>query len=392
MFWNRQSWLPLLFGAVLAGCGSSGSKPPAETSTAPPKAIVKVAASKVTRDPWTSGVELTGTVRARTTTAVSARATGYIRDLRPQVGDSVAAGQVLVVIDSRDLDAAARQAEAAETEARSAIAEVETAGRSALAQLDLARVTHQRMQQLFSKSSISKQEMDEANMRLKVAESAVESVASKRKQLDAKIAQAQEAVQISRLNKAYAEVRAPFAGVVTARKAEPGTLASPGMPLLTIEQSGAYRAEIVVDESKLRDIHIGSTVTVVLEALGKTFPVRVTEVVPAIEPDSRGFVVKADLPAAGNLRSGLFVRARFEGTGAARQVLTVDASDVRMDGQLQSVLVADNGVARERLVRTGEKQGSRIEILSGLNEGDLVIARRQATGSVQDGDRVEVRQ
>lgn len=372
--------------ALLTGCGS-GSKPEAHPANAPEKAPVRVTVTKAAKETWPAGVELTGTVRARTTTDVAARAMGYIRELRPQPGDRVSEGQVIAIIDSRDLDAGVKQAEAAEAEARSAIAEVETAGRAAKAQLDLARVTNERMRTLFQKNSISKQEMDEADMRLRVAESGVEAVASKRKQLDAKIAQAQEGVRLAKVNLGFAEVRAPFAGVVIARKAEPGTLASPGLPLVTLERAGAFRAEITVDESKIRDIKAGSTAALIIEALDQNITARVTEVVPAVQADSRGFVVKLDLPASPNLRSGLFVRARFD-TGT-RSVLAVDAAAMRADGQLQSVLVADNGVARERMVRTGDKQQGKIEILSGLQEGDLIIA---AASGARDGDRVEVKQ
>jgi len=341
---------------------------------------------------WPSGVELTGAVRARTTVEISARVMGYIRELRPRAGDTVTEGQVVAILDSRDLDSASKQAEAAEMEAASGIAEVESAGKAAQAQLDLARATYKRMQDLFSKSSISRQEMDEATARLRVAETAVDAVASKRKQLEARIAQAREAVQLSRVNKAYAEVRAPFSGLVTARKVEPGTLASPGMPLLTVERAGAYRAEITVDESKLREIRSGTPVTVTIESLDRTIEARVTEIVPAIEAESRGFVVKADLPGGiSNLRSGLFLRARFQ-VGGSRRILSIPATAVQDRGQLQSVVVADNGVARERMVRTGEKRGDLIEIVSGLQDGDLIIAQPATATTLKDGDRVEARQ
>jgi RND family efflux transporter MFP subunit len=378
-----------LTALLLSSC--TGKKPEtAESNAGSAKPAITVQAVKVAREEWPAGAELTGTIRARTTTEVASRLMGYIRELRVRTGDTVSAGQLLATIDSRDLDVATRQAEAAETEARSAIAEVEMAARSAQARLDLARVTFQRMQKLANENSISKQEMDEATMRLKLAEADLEAVASKRKQLDAKIAQAQEGVRSTQVSKGYAEIRAPFAGVVIARKAEPGTLAAPGMSLLTIEQSGAYRAEIPVDESKLRDVRVGTAIELQIDALDKSVTAKVTEIVPAIESESRTFLVKADLPAISGLRSGLFARAQV--ASGKRQVLAIPASLVRMDGQLQSVLVGANGVARERMVRTGSRNGDRLEILSGLQEGDLVIARSgPSTAAVQDGDKVEVR-
>jgi RND family efflux transporter MFP subunit len=385
MFWNKAAAIALglgLIGAGLIGCGGGGEKKSAGASAE--KAPVRVTTSAVTQEDWPSAAELTGEIRARTSTEIAARVMGYVREIRVHTGDTVAAGQVLVIVDSRDLEAAARQAASAEAEAQSAISELETAARSAKAQLDLARATHRRMQDLFSKNSLSRQEMDEADMRLRVAEAAADAVTSKRKQLDARIAQAQEAVKLAEVNKAFAEIRAPFAGIVTARKAEPGTLASPGMPLLTLEQAGAYRAEISVDESKLREVRVGSPLTLSIEALDRTVETRVTEVVPAIDPGSRGFVVKADVGGISGLRSGMFVRAHVH--SGARRVLTVDAKAVKTEGQLQSALAVEQGRAQERMIRTGDRRDGRVEVLSGLKEGDVVIMNPPS--DLRDGDKV----
>jgi RND family efflux transporter MFP subunit len=291
---------------------------------------------------------------------------------------------VLATIDSRDLEAAARQAASAEAEAQSAISEVETAAKSAKAQLDLARATHRRMQDLFTKNSLSRQEMDEADMRLRVAEAAADAVVSKRKQLDAKIAQAQEAVKLAEVNKTYAEIRAPFTGIVTARKAEPGTLASPGMPLLTLEQAGAYRAEIAVDESKLREVRVGSALTLSIESLDRTVEARIGEVVPSVDPTSRGFLVKADVGGVSGLRSGMFVRARLH--SGTRRVLSVEATAVKTEGQLQSAMAVEEGRAQERMIRTGDRRDGRVEVLSGLKEGDRVVVNPPS--GLRDGDKV----
>ncbi len=109
----------------------------------------------------------------------------------------------------------------------------------------------------------------------------------------------------------YTRIAAPFAGVVTARSVEPGNLAAPGAPLLTIEREGAYRLEASVDESRLPFVKAGQAVDVALEALDRRLTARVSEIVPAVDAASRAYIVKIDLPALPNLRSGMFGRAWF---------------------------------------------------------------------------------
>src|SRR5208283_4323653 len=109
----------------------------------------------------------------------------------------------------------------------------------------------------------------------------------------------------------YAKLAAPFSGVVVTRTVEPGNLATPGAPLLTIEQDGLYRLEASVDESKLPSIHVGQAVEAVIEASGRKLNARVSEIVPSVDPASRTDVVKLDLPAAPQLRTGMFGRAFF---------------------------------------------------------------------------------
>ena len=305
-----------------------------------------------------------------------------------RAGDRVKAGQLLVTMDARDLDAGYRGAEAGLEEARAAVPEVENAVSGAAAQLELARATFRRMQNLFDKKSISNQEFDEATARLKAAQAAHQMALSKRAQLQAKIAQAGQGREAARIQLGYAQLTAPFAGVVTARTVEPGTLATPGAPLLTIEREDGYRLEAAVEESRAASIRAGHAATVTIEALPRPVASRVSEVVPAVDPGSRAYIVKIDLPAAPGLRSGMFGRAVF--SQGERQVLAVPAAAVAERGQLASVMVAENGVARTRLITAGEKRGGDVEVLSGLTAGEKVIYPVPA--ALADGVRVEVRQ
>lgn len=366
----------------LTGCGSEARK-----SEPPSAAPVVVRTVAVTAEEWPAGYEAVGTVRARTAAVISSKVMAYVREVRVQAGDRVREGDLLATLDARDLEVNYRRAEAGRDEARSAQAEADQALAAAKAQLDLARATFARMQELFDKKSISNQEFDEATARRKAAEAAYEMAAAKGAEVRAKIAQAEQEVQAAGIMRDYAEIRAPFGGVVTAKSAEPGAMATPGAPLLTIEREGAYRLEAAVEESRVASIRAGQAVSVNLEALGRTLDAHVSEIVPAVDAASRAYIVKIDLPALTQLRSGMFGRAVF--AAGARHVLAVPAAAVMERGQLQSVLVADGGYAHTRLITAGQKRGEQVEVLSGLSAGEQVIC---PPAGLADGARVEAHQ
>ena len=375
--------LTLVTSALLTACG--GAKPPSTPAAAlSPVAVTTVAA---TEQSWPLIYEATGTVRARTSAVIAARMMGYVREVRVREGDRVREGQILVTLDARDLDVSVTHAGAVLEEVRSAIPEADSAVAAAQAALDLAQSTFRRMQDLSAKRSITAQEFDEASAKLKSAQANLAMARARRAQLDVQAARVEQDVKASEVARSYAEIAAPFAGIVTAKPAEPGSMASPGAPLVTIERDGSYRLEVAVEESRLGNIHVGQNVSVVLDGVAQPVESRVAEIVPMIDAPSRSNVVKIDLPALAALRSGLFGRARF--TLGTRSPLTIPAGAVRENGQLQSVLVAENGVARTRLVTLGERSGDRIEVLSGLVSGEKLIAPIPAT--LQDGAPVEVR-
>jgi len=374
----------VLFAAILwlAGCGEPPRRVEAEGAAVPVKTVTLAVES------WPDEYEAMGTVRARTAASLSSKVMGYVREVHASAGDHVNAGQLLVTLDAADLEANYRRADAGREEARNALPEAENGVAAAKANLELARVTFKRMSDLFASKSISNQEYDEAAARLKAAEAQYAMAESKRAQLNARIAQAEQERRAAEIHRGYAELRAPFAGVVTAKSVEPGNLATPGAPLLTIEREGAYRLEVPVEESRLAVIRSGSKVAVTLDALDRTLETKIGEVVPAVDASSRTYLVKVDLPAMPQLRSGLFGRARF--AVGSRPVLTVPVSAVIERGQLQSAYVAENGAAHLRIVTTGRKRADGAEVLSGLAAGEQVITPVPA--GLADGAKVEIRQ
>ncbi len=377
--------LPLIPAiALLAGC--SGQPHRKESAAARP--TVGVITQDAAYADWPAIYEATGTVAARTTAVLSSRVMGYVRQAGFQAGDRVRRGQLLIEIDSRDLETSVRQAEAARREAEEALQEVDGAIASAKANLELAEATFRRMDDLYQKKSISTQEHDEAAARVKVARAGYEMAAARRKQVTAKINQASEGVAAAGIMREFTRITAPFDGVVVEKRVEAGNLASPGMPLATIEQEGAYRLEASVEESRVRELRVGQNVAVSLDALGRSVDARVSEIMPLADAASRTVIVRINLPALPGLRSGLFGRAGF--TLGQRRVLSVPAGAIVERGQLRSVLVAEGGFARARLVALGESRQDRREVLTGLSEGERFIFPVPA--GLSDGSKVEARQ
>jgi RND family efflux transporter MFP subunit len=304
------------------------------------------------------------------------------------VGDRVRQGQVLITLDARDLDVNLRRAEAGGAEVQSAIPELENATAAAKANLDLAQTTFKRMEELAGKKSISNQELDEASARLKAAQANYDMVRSRRSQINSKMAVVEQEVRAAGIMRDYAKLAAPFSGVVITRTVEPGNLATPGVPLLTIEQDGLYRLEASVDESKLATVRVGQAVEAVVEATDRKLNARVSEIVPSVDAASRSYIVKLDLPATPGLRTGMFGRAIFP--LGMQKVVAVPLVALTERGQLQSVFVVEDGVAHTRLVTTGRRTSGAVEVLSGLTAGEKVVLPVPA--GLQDGARVEVRQ
>jgi multidrug efflux pump subunit AcrA (membrane-fusion protein) len=342
----------------------------------------------VTASPIVDTYRSSGTVRARYTAAIAARIAANIVEIRVQSGDRVTAGQTLIVLDRANLEANRRRAEAACAEAESAIAETVNAIAAANANLELARVTHKRFEDLLAKASVSQQESDESQARLKSAVAALEIAVSKRRQAEARRGQAEAELAAARVALGYATLAAPFPGLVTERQADPGSLATPGAPLLTVEREGNLRLETSIDESRLGLVRIGEQVEVEIDALNRTVTGRVAESEPLIDAATRTFTAKIDLPSVPGLRAGMFGRAAF--AGGEREALLVPQSAVLERGQVRSIYVVEGDTARLRLVTLGEARDNRREILSGLTAGEKIILAPPPL--LTDGRRVAIQE
>lgn len=349
------SLLAISLSTTLAGCGSEQNQPKTAPETIARAPVISVHQTIV--PDWLNAV---GTVRAVRIAQVASQTTGNILEIRAQEGDRVEAGQVLALIDDSQPRAAVDQFAAALAAAQKEVA-------AADADASLASTTLNRYQQLYDKKSVSPQEFDEVKARYQSAEAHREMAQAGEIQANAGLAQA-------RTSLGYTRVRAPFAGIVTAKLVDAGALAAPGTALFTVEDTQNYRLEATVGE---RDIHLlraGQAAAVAVDALGnEELSGKVREIVPAADPSSRSFLVKISLPADSRLRSGLFGRARF--MHGQRQALLIPQSSVVERGQLTGVYVVDaNRIARLRYITLGALSGDRVEVLSGLKDGETLLS------------------
>ncbi|HSB11690.1 MAG TPA: efflux RND transporter periplasmic adaptor subunit [Blastocatellia bacterium] len=382
--------------AVTLSCGKKQ-----EPAVANPTLMRDVKIEKVAPGTIDDLYEASGTVRSKTSSAVSARILGSIIAIPVHEGDRVRAGQTLVEIDSRDATTQLQNANAGMREASAALDEIErniNAAQSAKAAAEanqaLAASTFNRYKALFERRSVSPQEFDEIQAKHRVADAEAEranrmlsSLGARKNQVLAKIDQAKADVAGAKVSASYSRVTSPISGIITAKHVEIGTMASPGTLLITVEDDSHYRLEADVEESRIGRIQPNDQVQVRIDALGQgEISGRVSEIVPTSDPASRSHTVKIDLPAQPALRSGSYGKAIF--AVGQKQAITIPQRAISERGQLVSVFVVDeSGTARLRLIKTGKSYGDRVEVLAGLADGERIVVDR--IDAISDGSRVE---
>lgn len=323
-------------------------------------AIVRAQLVKSVQQETPQQIRMIGTVHAKETAAISAQIPGNIRQVLVRAGDRVRAGQLLVTLDAAAMQSALNRAIAAQSaaEKQQAVAQANAA---------LALSTLARYQMLKDEKTVSPQEFDEVERRSQVG-------AFQLQALEAQHAEAVAAVAGARAQLSYTALHAPFAGVVTARMADPGTLATPGVPLLQIDRDGPLQLYTMVDESFINSVRLGMKIPVNADGANSGVIVTtVAQIVPAADPQSRTFLVKLDLPHTGELRAGMYAEAGFP--GATREVVLVPQSAVVTRGSLTWVYALDqNSLARLRYVTLGNTHGDGVEVLSGLTDGEMLVS------------------
>jgi RND family efflux transporter MFP subunit len=232
--------------------------------------------------------------------------------------------------------------------------------------MEQARRDLERATSLLSQNALSPQDFDAAQARERVAAATVTGAETML---------------------GYGVINAPFDGVITRKLAEQGDTASPGKPLVEIEDPTRLRLETDVPEALALQLTTGQKIAVHIPSLREDRSGVVAEIAPVADPVSRTVRVKLDVDTSGDLRPGLFGRARIP--AGKVETLQVPASALIQRGQMEIVLVAKDGRASLRLVRAGRTRDGKVDILSGLAAGELVVTEGAET--LRDGRKLEVR-
>lgn len=336
----------------MQGILGGGKIPPGEVDVVQPKPAQARGEGTAERTRFVKQEEAVGTVKTRREVMVAPRIMGTILELPVRPGDAVTQGQVLARLDDRDVRTRLEQA-------RSAVAAAES-------EFTRAEKDHVRFTRLRDQDAVPQQQFEQAQASFRAA--------------SARLKGAREALKEAEINLGYTEIRSPVTGYVVEKDMQVGDMASPGRPLLLLQEGGPMRLEAAVREGLAGTVELGQPLQVRVDAIGETLAGTVEEKVPAADPRSRSFLVKVSLPQTPGLRSGMFGRL-YVPTGWVTP-LTVPRDAVQRFGQLEQVWVTTGeGQPRRRYVRTGRAYEDRVEVLSGLDEGERVLVFAPGTDS-----------
>jgi membrane fusion protein (multidrug efflux system) len=297
-------------------------------------------------------IRVWGTLRPRQEAAFLADLSGRVDAVHVSLGDAVAKGQVLIEIDPELYLAL--------------VEEAESKLQSATLSQEKALKDFERSDAMLAKGTISDSEHEAARTRLAQAQAA-------RAEAAATLARA-------RSNLAEARLRAPFAGEVGSRPPDVGSSVTLGMPLVTLVDIGAVRAEALVSEQDLSRIHLGDVAAIMVEARpGETFTGTVTAIGPQTDAETKQFPVEIDVPNPKGhpLRGGMVARVRivYEAYDAV-PLLPVDALIEAEDGAA-TFFIVDGGIAHRRILTAGPRQGQKVAVLGGAAPGDTAVVLGQ---------------
>jgi RND family efflux transporter MFP subunit len=299
-----------------------------------------------------------GTVKARTVSDIAARVMGTVTSIDVKEGDKVSKDQVLLTIDDRDM---LKKAEAANENYNEMLKMLESARQNKR----LMNLTYSRYSGLYEEKAISKHEMDQIETQKNIADIDYGRALSS-------LNKSKAALEEARINLGFTKIKSPVSGILTQKKVEVGNMAVPGAALLRVEDNSSFRLEVMVDEKLLENLRPGMPVDIYVGALNSDIKGRIAEIVPAVDPGTRSFLVKIDMDNAIELCTGLYAKA-FIPRGRKEAILVPEDAVVEK-GQLVGVYTGDDkGVVNYRLIRAGTSYNGNTEVLSGLQGGDRVI-------------------
>ncbi len=358
---------------------------------------VSVQVERPARGDLSRQVALPGSIEAFEQATLYAKAAGYLKWIKVDIGDRVRQGEVLAEIDVPEMGKEYDAAEAEVQRAKASLANAQADLVRAKAEVELKKITYERLKSIRDQEPdvLPQQDVDEAQAQFDVARAMVSVAESKIKVAESEVARAEAARARLATLMEYAKIRAPFTGVVTKRFVDPGALIQHALsqtnvsPIVTVARVDTLRVFIDVAEPEVPFIKKGNAVTLTVDALpGKKFEGTCTRFATALDPKTRTMRTEIDIPNRdGLLRPGMYGRVNLT-LEQRENVLTVPAGALLIEGGKTYVYTVADGRAKRVEVKTGLDDGIRAEIISGLNGNEPVIVTGKT--AVSDGASVKV--
>ena len=390
------TFLISVFALFLPSCSKTDAA--AEKAPAPADATTIVPVARVARTDLVSDLALTAEFQPFQQVDVMAKVAGYVRSIKVDIGDRVHEGQLLATLEIPEMDDDLTKAAATIDQADAEITTASDELKRAEAAHELAHLSFTRIADVVKKEPglVPQQEVDEARSRDLVSEAQVSAAKSNLRTAEqrARVARAEHG-RLQTLHK-YTTISAPFEGVVTKRYANAGSMIQAGtasqsqaMPVVQLSQNNLLRLILPVPESVVSRIHVGETLAVKVSSLGKSFPGRVARFADKIQESTRTMDTEVDVPNPTlTLIPGMYAEVILRLDGRTN-VLAVPIDAVDRSGPSPRVYAVNAGAIHISPITTGLETDQRIEVRSGLQEGDTVVVGRRA--GLKEGQQVQAR-
>ncbi len=313
-----------------------------------------------------------GTVRSRNEIDVVPRIIARILEIKVRSGDVVRRGDVLAVLDAKDLSAVVSQGQEQLRAVTASVGAADEQVKSARAALDLATKEMERTRALFEKNALAKRDYDQSITAFRQAEAGMQQAIQQRAAASAQAAAAGQGIKQAEVGLGYATVISPIDAIVAERLADPGDLGNPANVMLRLFDPATLLLEVPVRESLVQEVAIGSQVSYSVPSLGKTFEGTVREIVPSVDPRTRTFLVKVCIDKSEGLMPGMFGTIRVP-LKSEKKVIIVPESAIIKTGQLESVVEVEGGRLLRRQIRSIDAGDGNREVISGLKPGQKIL-------------------
>jgi len=334
--------------------------------------VVTVNTATATSGRLIKPVEFSGILTPYQTVNVYSQQTGHATQVTVSVGDKVKAGQLLVKIDSRELNAQLAEAEASMRSVEDQASQAQVGISTAKANLELAQKSYDRISALYKTQAVPKNQMDDAQNKLELAQSAYQNAKTQYQLLSGSgLAQAKARIELIQVQISNTTIDSPIDGVVTNKNVNPGELVTTGSPVMTVADTSTLKLQGTVSQDAVPLMSLGQKVQVSVDGLPNVkYEGTITQIGPVAVSTGQYFPVVVSLENNGSLLAGMTAMSSFSLT--APQSLVIPASAVQKDGHDSYVYVVKNGTVTRTRVEVGIQNSTDVAVANGLAAGDTV--------------------